>query len=145
MQEGTQTEVEMTDVDEDRRKDEDTGKVMTYAELLAEHDDNNELAAVAWDMMTDTPSVAMDGLNLGGDQATQQQQQAAELRKYRQQQAVAKKAADEAAAKAADEAAAKKAADEAASRSLRRMKSSSRATSSLTTTSLRELSLRALY
>ena len=88
MQEGTQTEVEMTDVDEDRRKDEDTGKVMTYAELLAEHDDNNELAAVAWDVMTpvsggtDTPSVAMDGLNLGGDQATQQQQQAAELRKY---------------------------------------------------------------
>ena len=101
----------MTEADEDRRKDEDTGKVTTYAELLAEHDYNSELAAVAWDVMTpvsggtDTPSGAMGGLSLGGDQATQQQQQqAAEIRKYRQQQA-AKKEADEAAAKAATQAA----------------------------------------
>ena len=112
MQGGTQAyEVAMTEADEDRRKDEDTGKVTTYAELLAEHDYNSELAAVAWDVMTpvsggtDTPSGAMGGLSLGGDQATQQQQQqAAEIRKYRQQQA-AKKEADEAAAKAATQAA----------------------------------------
>ena len=111
MQGGTQAyEVAMTEADEDRRKDEDTGKVTTYAELLAEHDYNSELAAVAWDVMTpvsggtDTPSGAMGGRSLGGDQATQQQQQqAAEIRKYRQQQA-AKKEADEAAAKAATQA-----------------------------------------
>ena len=43
MQGGTQAyEVAMTEADEDRRKDEDTGKVTTYAELLAEHDYNSE-------------------------------------------------------------------------------------------------------
>ena len=68
----TVTEEEMADADEERRKNEENGDVMTYAEVLAAHDKDSELAGAAWGLMTPvvgtppaTPSDAMANLSIG--------------------------------------------------------------------------------
>ena len=51
---GTETiEEEMPDADDaERRKDEDTGKVQTFAEVLTLHRGDTDLAETAWDLMS---------------------------------------------------------------------------------------------
>ena len=89
-------EEEMADAEE-RRRDDESGKVMTYAQVLEDNKDDTELAGTTWELMTPvvgtppaTPSGAMANLSLG--------QQTEEYRAQQAQQAAAKKAAAQQAA-----------------------------------------------
>ena len=42
--------------DEERRKDEETGEVMSYREVLAENKGDSDLADEAWDLMERVPT-----------------------------------------------------------------------------------------
>lgn len=103
----TQTETESPEVDmadadvEEHRKDEATGKVMTYPEVLADNHGDNVLADAAWHLMTPVSSgTDTPGLSAGvaGMALTQAQKEKQQLEQVWAKKAKEKAAADKAAA-----------------------------------------------